>query len=332
MSLDEITITDDDDGQRLDRVLRRLRPTWSYVFTQKMIRTGSVKVNGKRAKVDARVAVGQTVRVPEAREAEQALGENRGPRAARTPRGQGPSASVEGRSQAIQVIYEDNELLVINKPAGLAVQGGSGLKVHLEMLLAPFERHGVRPRLVHRLDRETSGVMVLARTLRAARRLGEAFATRQVEKIYDALVSPAPSLDQGTIEAAMRKLEKGDVEKMMVDTDGDIATTDYRVQARKDAVAWVEFSPHTGRTHQIRVHAAHLGAPLLGDEKYGGSWPDLKKEMVKPRVMLHARSITLPHPRSGEAMTYTAPWPEDFKAVARVMVGVEEKPYVSKKE
>jgi 23S rRNA pseudouridine955/2504/2580 synthase len=333
MSFSEFKIHDDDDGQRIDRLLRRLNPHWPYVFVQKLLRKGAVKIDGKRAKVDARVAVGQTIRVPRDDDDSQSLG--LGPRA---PRRKRSSAYAE---DLIQVIFEDDHILVIDKPVGLAVQGGSGLKIHLEMMLDRFTKRGVNPRLVHRLDRETSGVMVLARGAAVARHLGDQFRERSVQKTYLAVVSPPPRQKSGTIDAALAKIKSGPyLENMQVARNGDPAQTDFEVlsvaslglgrgsRAAKDPrakpdgqkrYALVAFTPHTGRTHQIRVHAAHIGCPLVGDVKYGGDVDVMKNAKIKPRVMLHARELSFVHPKFDERLVFAADVPGDMTALCATL-------------
>lgn len=321
MTHEVIKISADDDGQRLDRWLRKKRPDLPYVLIQKLLRKGAVKIDGKRAKPDARLSAGQEVRVTQSLEDE-------------TGRSRAGSAALKTNLERadhvpkIKVLYQDDTLLVIDKPTGLAVQGGSGLRVHLEMLLDDYIVHGVRPRLVHRIDRDTSGVLVMARTAAAARHLGEQFKGRDVFKSYLALVSPIPTRTTGIIDAPIGKVMAGtDLEQMQVMRDGDPAITKYQVRAKvgtKDdekiiPVALIEFSPKTGRTHQIRVHAAHIGCPLLGDSKYGGDVELLRKIKIKPRVMLHAASITVTHPKTGETMTFESPMPDDFsKSVQKI--------------
>ncbi len=321
MTHETIKISSDDDGQRLDRWLRKKRPDLPYVLIQKLLRKGVVKIDGKRAKSDARLTAGQEVRVPQILEDE-------------TGRSRASSAALKTNLERtenhpkIKVLYQDDTLLVIDKPTGLAVQGGSGLRVHLEMLLDDYIVHGVRPRLVHRIDRETSGVLILARTAAAARHLGEQFKGRDVFKTYMALVSPIPTRLTGVIDAPIGKVMAGtDLEKMQVMREGDPAITKYQVRAKvgtKDdekiiPAALIEFSPKTGRTHQIRVHAAHIGCPLLGDTKYGGDVELLRKIKVKPRVMLHAAGITITHPKTDETMTFESPFPDDFsKSIQKI--------------
>ncbi len=303
MTIETITISEDDDGQRLDRWLKKNASDLPYVAIQKLLRKGQIRVNGKRAVGDARLKSGDLVRVP--------MG-SKPPEVASRSTGRKDSAWLRQF-----LLFEDDDILAFNKPPGLAVQGGSGLTLHLEMLMDDFVRRGVAPRLVHRLDRDTSGVLVLARSARAARRLTEQFSARETEKIYWALVSPMPRYDKGVITARLEKIQEGkQIEKIAVvdGLNGQEAETEYRVLARAvdHNVAWVEFMPRTGRTHQIRVHAAHIGAPLLGDPKYGGDADKAKAVGGADRVHLHAAQLTLTHPRSGKSMTIQAPLPDDL--------------------
>lgn len=303
MSHDVLEVSADDDGQRLDRWLKKKRPDLPYVLVQKLLRKGQVRVDGGRAKPETRLVAGQKVRMP--------LGsaEDAGEKS-RTP-----IYDSEWLRQYIAFI--DDDLIVINKPSGLAVQGGSGLRVHLEMLLDDFAVRDVPPRLVHRLDRETSGLLVMARSAQIARRMGEVFSERDVEKTYVALVSPAPQKPDGHIDLPLEKVAAGKgIEKMQVDEAGRPAQTDYRVLAQNTErdIAAVLFWPRTGRTHQIRVHASAMGFPLLGDEKYGGDMAFFKENHQKPRVQLHAAQLIFDHPRTGKTVKFQAPLADDMAA------------------
>lgn len=304
MTHEIIEITADDDGQRLDRWLKKKRPDLPYALVQKLLRKGQVRVDGGRAKPETRLVAGQKVRMPLG-EAEEGAEKFRAP-------------VYDSEWLRQYIVFIDDDLIVINKPSGLAVQGGSGLRVHLEMLLDDFVVRGVPPRLVHRLDRETSGLLVMARSAQIARRMGEVFSERDVEKTYVALVSPAPQKPEGHIDLPLEKIAAGKgIEKMQVDEAGRPAQTDYRIIAQHEAakIAAVLFWPRTGRTHQIRVHAAAMGFPLLGDEKYDGDMDQLKKMGQKPRVQLHAARLVFAHPRTGKAMDFQAPVPDDMAAV-----------------
>jgi len=299
-----VIISADDDGQRLDRWLKKQRPDLPYVLVQKLLRKGNIRINGKRARADTRLEQGAEIRMPLGQADDTAAAKKR------------YSIAPENIDINDYMLFIDDDIMVINKPSGLAVQGGSGLKLHLEMLLEDYVVRGVAPRLVHRLDRDTSGVLILARSAAVARKLGDAFAGREVEKTYIALVHPVPLKQNGLIDAPLAKVMVGtDLEKMQVSPEGQSARTAFRVLAKnRDVdVALVEFTPETGRTHQIRVHAAHAGFPLLGDRKYGGDLSRLRANDLNSRVYLHALRLAIPRPRGGRPVTYTAPIPDDLR-------------------
>lgn len=296
------TVTPDDDGQRLDRWLKKKFPDIGFGQLQKLLRTGQVRVDGKRAKPDTRLVAGQELRLP--------------PMLSNTEVADKASSAKDDAFMKSLVIYEDADMVAINKPSGLAVQGGSGITRHVDgMLDALTGANCVRPRLVHRIDRETSGVLILARSAEAARRLTDAFAGRDIEKTYLAITAPAPKNTKGRIDAPMAKGLSGPaMEKVLIDDEaGKPAITDYEVLSRTadGSAALVAFYPLTGRTHQIRVHAAHIGCPLWGDTKYGAE--------AGSRFYLHARSLTLPHPKSGKPLNIEAPIPAPFLAQAAAL-------------
>jgi len=214
-----------------------------------------------------------------------------------------------------RVIYEDEALLAFDKPAGLSSQGGRIAAATLDDLLGAFARsNGKRPRLVHRLDRDTSGVILAAKTKPAAAFLGKALMTRRVKKTYVAVVAPgAPAPLNGRIEASLRRVSQGREVHMEVcaadHPDTESADTGYRTLAASDEAAFVELRPHTGRMHQLRVHMASIGRPIAGDARYGGAL--MLGGTAVPRLMLHARTITFPHPFGGEA-TIEAAVPADL--------------------
>lgn len=288
-------VSPDDDGQRLDRWLKKNFPDIGFGQLQKLLRTGQVRVDGKRAKPDARLSAGQELRLP------PQLSQ---PEIARKTGDERDRAFIRSL-----VLYEDEDLVAINKPAGLAVQGGSGITRHVDGMLDGLTgSNGVRPRLVHRLDRETSGVLLLARSAEVARRLAAVFSGRDIDKSYVAITAPAPKSDKGRIDAPLSKGYAGDdIEKMHADEDaGKTAITDYAVltRAADGAAALCAFHPLTGRTHQIRVHASISGFPLWGDRKYEAPAGD--------RFYLHARRLKLEHPKTGAFLALEAPLPEAF--------------------
>jgi len=299
-------LTDDDDGIRLDRWFKRHYPTLTHGHLEKLLRTGQVRLDGKRAKSSDRLQHGQVLRLP------PQLGN------AKADYVPPPRQRVEqrGEDELIQklVLYQDDFVIVLNKPSGLATQGGSGLTQHIDgMLDALSFGKKQRPRLVHRLDRDTSGVLVVARTVGAAAALAESLRRRDASKIYWALTKGVPQKKRGTIKLALAKQgghgKHGRDERMVAKEEGDDAKqaiTDYAVLGRAgDEFAWVAAKPVTGRTHQIRVHLAELGTPIIGDFKYGGT-AARPRGAIEDQLHLHARSIDIAHPEGGR-LTVTAP-------------------------
>ncbi|MEQ8194379.1 MAG: RluA family pseudouridine synthase, partial [Rhodospirillales bacterium] len=227
-----------------------------------------------------------------------------------------PEVSDSDRKALLEsVLYKDDDIIVINKPPGLAVQGGSKTRRHLDGMLDALRFGGTeRPRLVHRLDKDTSGVLVLARTRRAASYLTKIFMTRDVHKMYWALVAGVPKQPSGEIDTALTKGKRPSGERMeAADADGKEAKTRYRIVDRAGRrAAWLELEPLTGRTHQLRVHCAEIGTPILGDGKYGGAAAFLDGVMAARKIHLHARKISLPL-AGGRTVAIEAPLP-DFMA------------------
>jgi 23S rRNA pseudouridine955/2504/2580 synthase len=308
-----IIVSPEDDGQRLDRWLKKCVPEIPYGLAQKLIRKGAIKIDGSKGKGDSRLSAGQEVRIPPV--------EDRPDRAKQEYK---LTAEDAAQMRAL-VLFDDGDVVVLNKPSGLATQGGGGERRHIDgMLKALTNRAGLKPRLIHRLDKETSGVLLLAREPETVRNLGFTFKTRDVKKIYLALCSPAPVPDEGQVRAPVAKARGRIKDKMTIDEEeGKGAVTDFAVIERAEKkAAFVAFSPLTGRTHQIRVHAAEaLKAPLVGDDKYArkanaDTRIDLEGLHLAPRLHLHAFSLTLPDPRGkGKArLSFTAPLPPELRA------------------
>ena len=296
------TVSRDDDGIRVDRWFKRHYPTLGHGLVEKLLRTGQVRLDGKRAKASDRLSTGQIIRLPPQIESVHSTVDKQ------SPESQTDHSQISERERIFTealVIHKDSSVLVINKPAGIATQGGSGITRHIDGLLdflAFYKKQ--RPRLVHRLDRDTSGVLLVARTVPAAAALAKSLAQRDAQKIYWALVKGVPQKSRGTIKAALLKEGgHGRDEKMvaadLADEAAKYALTDYAVVDRAgDEYAWVAAKPLTGRTHQIRVHLALLGTPIVGDFKYGGAAARPSGE-IENRLHLHARSIDIAHPDGG---------------------------------
>lgn len=295
----------EDDGIRLDRWFKRHLPDTSFVLVSRWARTGQLRVDGARATPGDRLAEGQTIRVPPVDPAGKA---------ARTPRVR-PALSEDQIAFAESlVIHRDPHAIVINKPPGLATQGGTRTHEHVDGLLdgLMFERDD-RPRLVHRLDKDTSGALLLARSARSAAHFAKAFSSRTARKVYWALVVGVPSIEDGVIDLPLAKQPGTGGEKMHVDKEaGQAARSRYRVIERAgNRAAWVMLEPRTGRTHQLRVHMAAIGHPIVGDGKYGGREAFLTGTISR-KMHLHARRIRIDHP-DGAPLDVTAEPPEHFR-------------------
>jgi 23S rRNA pseudouridine955/2504/2580 synthase len=301
--VETIEVNPDDNGIRLDRWLRRRHPGLKQGVLEKLLRTGQIRVDGKRAKSNLRLSEGQQIRIPP----QAAASESEAPR--RDDRK--PDAKEAAFVQSL-VIYRDDDVIALNKPPGLAVQGGTKTARHIDAMLDAL-RFGSkeRPRLVHRLDRDTSGVLLLARSVNAAARLGKAFQGRDVRKIYWALVVGVPDRDEGRIDMPLGKRPGPRGERMMHDEqEGKSAITLYSVVERAgQAASWLALWPLTGRTHQLRVHCAAIGHPVAGDGKYGGEDAFLPGEGVAHQLHLHARELRLPHPSGRGELRITADLP-----------------------
>jgi 23S rRNA pseudouridine955/2504/2580 synthase len=312
-------IADDEDGIRLDRWFKRHFPSLTHGRLEKLLRTGQVRVDGARAKANTRLEAGQAVRVPPL-----------GPAMEPAPKAERPVSGEDAEMIRGCVIYKDKSVIVLNKPAGLAVQGGTSTHRHLDgMLDALMFDADERPRLVHRLDRDTSGVIVLARNARAAAALARSFKQKDARKIYWALVVGTPSPLQGTIDLALVKKEGPRAERVTPAEDdaedAKNAVTHYSVVTSVSTkFAWVAFMPMTGRTHQIRAHAAAIGCPIVGDGKYG-SFDSHPGGEIPNKLHLHSRSLSIAHPDGGGRRIYVeAPLPPHMKTTWKLL-GLDER-------
>ena len=292
-----------EDGVRLDRWFKRRWPHLSHVQVQKLARSGQIRVDGARAKPEDRLAAGSQIRVPPLPDAPDP-----GEKKTLSPRDATYARSL--------VLYEDDEVLALNKPAGLAVQGGTKTTQHVDRLLSAWGEGLTRPRLVHRLDRDTSGVLLLGKTPGAAAKLSGAFAKRRAEKTYWAIVVGNPKPSQGFIDMPLAKRGVGDRELVVPvdpkDPRAEPAETEYVTLSRAaHRVAWMALRPHTGRTHQLRAHMLAIGHPILGDPKYGDEASASLSNGIK--LQLHARRIEIPHPSAGK-LIIEAPLSPEMKA------------------
>jgi 23S rRNA pseudouridine955/2504/2580 synthase len=292
-----------EDGVRLDRWFRRRWPHLSQGQIAKLARSGQIRVDGARARAETRLVAGAQVRVPPLPDA--------------PPAAAGETLSAEDRAFARRlVLYEDDEVLALDKPAGLAVQGGTKTHKHVDRLLAAWGEGMDRPRLVHRLDRDTSGVLVLGKTPAAAAKLAGAFARRRTEKTYWALVAGVPKPSAGVIDLPLAKRGFGDREMVAPaapkDPQAEPAVTEYATISRAGGRAtWLALRPVTGRTHQLRAHMLAIGHPILGDPKYRTeASAELSGDL---KLQLHARRIVLPHPSKG-VLSLEAPLSPEMQA------------------
>ena len=307
--VEQITVESGEAGMRLDRWFKAHYPGLGFGELQKLLRSGQIRLDGGRAKADTRVEPGQMVRVPPL--AVDRKGADLTPRTMR----------VKGDAELLSrmLLHEDPKVFVFDKPSGLAVQGGSGVTRSVDAMLEAWRnKKGEKPRLVHRLDRDTSGVLVVARTRLAAARLSEAFRGRDARKTYWALVSGVPKKREGDISTWLVREPSPGGDRVRVAKHGeegaDHAVSHYRVvEQAAQRLSWLEMEPHTGRTHQLRVHAAHIGCPIIGDPKYFEA--DQNWEFpggIQNRLHLHARRIVIPHPDGG-VIDVTAPLPPHMR-------------------
>jgi 23S rRNA pseudouridine955/2504/2580 synthase len=288
-------VSPDEQGMRLDRWFKLHLPQVTFVYLNKLTRTGQIRVEGARVKTNTRLAPQQEIRIPplsfDTRPADRPKGDVK------------PLSAADRKFLESMTIFEDRDLYILNKPQGLAVQGGSKTFRHLDgLLMGLANEKGERPLLVHRLDRDTSGVIVVAKRRSIASALGKLFATRAVKKTYWAIVKGVPHPLQGKIDVDLIKAQGPSGDRIRPGEEGEEnvrrAITFYVVIDKAPPVAaWVSLKPVTGRQHQLRAHMAHIGTPIMGDEKYGGA--ENMPQEIAPKLHLHARRIMFPHPREG---------------------------------
>jgi 23S rRNA pseudouridine955/2504/2580 synthase len=314
------TVTADEGGMRVDRFLEARFPGLSFSHIQRIIRKGELRVNGKRAKPKDRLQAGQAVRIP--------------PLKLDAPRPTTPGGEADAKTRDFLksiTLHEDDDVLVLNKPMGLAVQGGSGTTRHLDGLLEVLrDAKGQRPRLVHRLDKDTAGCLLVAKTRFAASALAKTFRSRSARKIYWALVAGVPKPHQGRISTFLAKEEREDDSFMRIARHGEEgashAITYYAVvDTAAQQLAWVSLKPVTGRTHQLRAHMAHIGHPIVGDPKYFSKENWELPGGMQDRLHLLARRIVVPHPRGG-TIDMTAPLPPHMLQTWN-LIGLDDKLY-----
>jgi 23S rRNA pseudouridine955/2504/2580 synthase len=319
-TVQNVAVTADEAGMRVDRFFEARFPGLSFSHIQRVIRKGEVRINGKRTEPKNRLEAGQTVRIP--------------PLRLDQPKPRAPGSEADEKTRAFLksiTLYEDADVLVLNKPMGLAVQGGSGTTRHLDGMLEVLrDAHGQRPRLVHRLDKDTAGCLLVAKTRFAASALAKTFRSRSARKVYWALVAGVPKVPQGRISTFLAKEERDDESFMRIAQHGDKgashAVTYYAVvDTSGPLLSWISLKPVTGRTHQLRAHMDHINHPIVGDLKYFAreNW-ELPGGMQN-KLHLLARRIAVPHPRGG-VIDVTAPLPPHMQQSWNLL-GLDAKRY-----
>ena len=301
MPVSFLIVSESEKDIRLDRWFKRHFPELPHGLLENLLRKKNIRVDNKKASANLRLNSGQVIRIPPLELKKE-------------PSKEKVLSKADIAFIQNMLLYKDKDMIVLNKPAGLAVQGGSKTTRHIDGLLEGLKFDSdEKPRLVHRLDKETSGILVVARSVKSAGFLSQLFKTKEVHKTYWALVAGCPTPNQGKIEAPLIQKRTGkNSDKRMVDEEGLPAVSLYQVQDHlTNKIAWLQMSPLTGRTHQLRIHAAEiLKTPILGDEKYGQS-TDLTKDLPH-KMFLHARAISIPL-ANRKTVTVEAPLPEYFK-------------------
>jgi 23S rRNA pseudouridine955/2504/2580 synthase len=315
-----VAVTPDEAGMRVDRFLEARFPGLSFSHIQRIIRKGELRVNGRRAQPKDRLAAGQAVRIP--------------PLRLDQPKPRTPRAEADEKTRAFLksiTLHEDADVLVLNKPMGLAVQGGSGTTHHLDGMLEVLrDAQGQRPRLVHRLDKDTAGCLLVAKTRFAASELAKTFRSRSARKVYWALVAGVPKPRQGRISTFLAKEDREDNSFVRIARHGEEgashAVTYYAVvDTAARQLAWLSLKPVTGRTHQLRAHMAHIRHPIVGDPKYFDKENWELPGGMQNRLHLLARRIVVPHPRGG-TIDITAPLPPHMQQSWN-LIGFDAKRY-----
>ncbi len=286
-------VEEEEEGIRLDRWFKRKFPAIGHGQLEKLLRKGQIRLNGKRTKSNTRIKSGQLIKVPPIRNVERPLPKKK-------LNSKVTNQDIETLCQS--VIYKDEHIIAINKPPGLAVQGGSGISKHVDAMLNSLQfEMKERPKLIHRLDKDTSGILLLARSAKAASFLTKAFKTRDVHKVYWAAVVGLPKIKYGKIDIALEKQSSRFGEKTVASKNGKRALTYYRIIDNASTKStWLAMMPETGRKHQLRVHCALLGTPILGDGKYGGKGAFFDGASgIDRQLHLHAKAIKFPHPAGG---------------------------------
>lgn len=318
----QLVVTPDENEMRIDRFLEARFPQLSFSHIQRIVRKGELRVDGKRADSKDRLTEGQTVRIPPLKLEEQAD----------RPRSAKADADTIGFLRSI-TLYEDDDVMVLNKPAGLAVQGGSGTTRHVDQMLeALTTKDGQKPRLVHRLDKDTAGCLVIAKSRFAAATLAKTFRLRSARKVYWALVVGVPRVRQGRISTYLAREEAYDGDQRMAvakhGEDGAMHAVTYYavVETAAQKLAWLSLKPVTGRTHQLRAHTTHIGHPIIGDPKYFNIQNWELPGGIQNKLHLLARRIVLPHPRGKGTIDVSAPLPPHMRQSWNLL-GFDDAPY-----